>query len=270
MLQLANDQIKFIDELAGILKAAGGKMPYTTNEGRRITFERKFFYLLEAIRKCSGTAAPADREYVPKAVEYPDGGKIEFIIEEGGPGIKYTLPDGSSFDLYENRDNACLGMTYKNSDGTIWNRLKVGADGFTMQGVGDDGPKKIASVEKWIDIPVTWDVNVSTTNNGIVRYNPSAKLLFISFKYLLMSIPSPVLYNISLGNITLPAPINDDIYGIFEVEHRKSGSLLNRNIALLGIRTSGEIFIRAPADFDYTINYSNLEIRGSVMWALLV
>jgi hypothetical protein len=104
---------------------------------------------LEAIKEQFGKSQGG---YVPKTVTYPDGSKMEFLIEADGPGIKFTMPDGSYLDIYEEWDadnnDAYLGMSYKNSNGSIWNRLRVGPDGFTMQGADDNDPKKIASVEE--------------------------------------------------------------------------------------------------------------------------
>jgi hypothetical protein len=90
MLQLANDQVKFIEEIAGILKAIGGNIPQDIG-GRETTFDCQFFALLRAARKRFEETGG----FVPKITNYPDGSKAEFIIGDDGIGLKFTLADNN-------------------------------------------------------------------------------------------------------------------------------------------------------------------------------
>jgi hypothetical protein len=122
----------------------------------------------------------------------------------------------------------------------------------------------------WIDIPVTWNAaNGVTAHNCFVKYNPSAKLLFVKLEYLPFAIPNPAPYEFPLGTITLPVPIESSIPGSVDVELRKSGTLLDHAASLLKLTELGEILLNRPYGFDLTLSYSNLEIRGSVMFALM-
>jgi hypothetical protein len=89
MFNLTNDQIKFIGEFSGILKAMGGSVPPDSGE-RETTFEYQFFGLLKAVRE----RVEETGGFIPRVTTYPDGSKAEFVMEAEGPGIKFTPPDG--------------------------------------------------------------------------------------------------------------------------------------------------------------------------------
>jgi hypothetical protein len=92
MLQLVNDQVKFIREFSAILKALGG---YSQNIGEQeTTFENQFFTVLKAIRERFEETGG----FVPRITEYPNGSKAEFILGDDGIGIKFTTP-GSDYTI---------------------------------------------------------------------------------------------------------------------------------------------------------------------------
>jgi hypothetical protein len=106
MLQLTNDQVKFIEEIAGILKAIGGNVPQDIS-GRETTFEYQFFTLLRAARERFEETGG----FVPRVTKYPDGSEAEFIMGADGIGVKFTAAD--------------LNYTL----------LHVGEDGVTVNGI---------------------------------------------------------------------------------------------------------------------------------------
>jgi hypothetical protein len=86
MLQLAQDQIKFIRGLSAILKAMGGEVPHAAEKNVKITFEQEFFDLLEAIRKYYET--PHEEDY-DKLINKPavDGAALDKDSTAAGLGL---------------------------------------------------------------------------------------------------------------------------------------------------------------------------------------
>jgi hypothetical protein len=103
MLQLTNDQVKFIEEIAGILKAIGGNIPQDIG-GRETTFEYQFFTLLRTARERFEETGG----FVPKVTSYPDGSRAEFIIGDDGIGIKFTMPNSNYTMLHIGEDGVTV------------------------------------------------------------------------------------------------------------------------------------------------------------------
>ena len=106
MLQLTNDQARFIREIAGISKAIGGDVPNDTGE-RETTFENQFFNILKAIREGIEKAGG----FVPRVTKYPDGSKAEFLMDANGAGIKFTMPDDTYTVLHVGENGVTVNDT---------------------------------------------------------------------------------------------------------------------------------------------------------------
>jgi hypothetical protein len=115
----------------------------------------------------------------------------------------------------------------------------------------------------WKDVTLTRnDTYVSLAGSDSIRYNPAIKTLHMVMSGVTVK---PRTWSrtslIPFGNITMPRTLSTMRKSLFEVEARKSGTLMERQILPIELYPTGEMKLYFPSGV-FTDDTTNLEIRG--------